>query len=137
MIEDKPNDNVLHAIECACPECLEKWEKVEKQVKNKAEKKAKKKDMSGECEKCGEHCLDCVCDDQSLTTCSDFPLGLAASIIKRNLQETQLTLAFQSLEEVGMVDEFQKFISGNVNLHVFDAMREFAKLHPENITMND
>lgn len=24
--------NVLHAIECVCPECLDKWEKIEKDI---------------------------------------------------------------------------------------------------------
>lgn len=87
--------------------------------------------MSDECDKCGEHCLDCVCDDETLTTCSEFPAGLVASIIKRTLQETQLTLAMNSLEESGMQKEFIKFLNETEPQHIFDAMREFAALHPD------
>lgn len=81
--------------------------------------------------------MDCVCDDESLTTCSEFPVGLAAIMIKRNLQETQLTLAFHSLEEVGLEEEFEKFLSEAKPENIFDAMREFAKLHPDKFYVPD
>lgn len=87
--------------------------------------------MSYECDKCGEHYLDCVCDDESLTSCSEFPLGLVASIIKRNLEEIQLMIAFQSLEEVGMCEEFKKYLNETQPKNIYDAMREFAQLHPD------
>lgn len=64
--------------------------------------------MSGECE-CGEHCLDCICDED-LTSCSELPTELAASIIKRNLEETQLMLALKDLVEAEMEKEFEKFV---------------------------
>lgn len=93
--------------------------------------------MSGECGKCGEHALECVCDDESLTTCSAFPTGLAASIIKRNLEETQLMLAFKCLEDAGMAEEFEKYLNETKPINILDAIQAFAKLHPDKFYVPD
>lgn len=41
--------------------------------------------MSGECDKCGEHTVDCVCEED-LTSISELPEGLALSIINNSLE---------------------------------------------------
>jgi hypothetical protein len=68
---------------------------------------------------------------------SEISMSLVASLIKRNMEETQLKIAYQTLESSGMADEFQNFISENLHLHLFDAMREFAKLHPDKFYIPD
>lgn len=40
------NENHLHAIECECEACNQKWNK-----------------MSGECDKCGEQIMSCSCNE--------------------------------------------------------------------------
>lgn len=37
--------------------------------------------MSGDWEKCGKHCLDCVCDDDEITTTSPFPKDIEESLL--------------------------------------------------------
>lgn len=86
--------------------------------------------MSGECDDCGEHTVDCVCDDETLTTTSPFPEGLAARILQKNLEETQFKLAFEVIEKSGMIEEFKKFYLERQDRNVFDVMKEFGKLHP-------
>lgn len=46
--------------------------------------------MSIECENCGEHALECVCNDESLTTIAPFPIGLAAKLISKSIQQTEI-----------------------------------------------
>jgi hypothetical protein len=113
--------------------------------------------MSGECDKCGEHATECGCpiirerkwmskeealhhfpasnDNENLTTCAPFPEGLAASIIKRSLEKTQLAIAFQTLEEAELLEEFIKFCSERKRAYLFDAITEFCKLHPDKFYM--
>lgn len=67
----------------------------------------------------------------------EFPTWLAASLIKRNLEETQLMLVFQSFEDNGMKEEFLKFLQTSKAKNIFDAMREFAKLHPDKFYVPD
>ncbi len=84
--------------------------------------------MSGECDKCGEHAVDCICDED-LTTISEIPIALVASIIRRNMEETQLAIAFQTLQEAQLLEEFIKFCSSKKYESAFDALKEFGKLH--------
>ena len=42
--------------------------------------------MSGECDECGEHTVDCVCGIDGLTTISPLPEGLAESIVKNSMK---------------------------------------------------
>lgn len=85
--------------------------------------------MSCECDECGEHCLDCVCDDEGLTTCSEFPVGLAASIIKRSLEETQLTLFLSrnNFKGINMKKHIYLYFS---NLEQLRDLREDEKFEP-------
>jgi hypothetical protein len=87
--------------------------------------------MSGECDKCGMHALECVCNDETLTTTSPFPEGLAARLLQKNLEETQFKLAFEVIEKSGMIEEFKKFYLQRQDRNVFEVMKEFGKLHPD------
>ncbi len=93
--------------------------------------------MSGDCDKGGEHTLECVCDDDTFTACSDFPVGLAASIIYRSIKEAELIIALQLLEEAGMGEEFQKFTNETELQNIFDALQVFAKLYPDKFVVTD
>lgn len=87
--------------------------------------------MSGECDKCGEHALECGCNDENLTTTSPFPEGLAARLLQKNLEETQFKLAFEVIEKSGMIEEFKKFYLERQDRNVFEVMKEFGRLHPD------
>lgn len=77
--------------------------------------------MSGECELCGEHCLDCQCN-----LCP-----AAKHIIQQNIQETQIRICIEMLQKVGLLDEFQKFVQENKPQNIFDAMHEFGSKYPD------
>ncbi len=50
--------------------------------------------MSGECDKCGDHALECSCDDEGLTTCSNLPKGLVESILNKSLEKTEMLIKY-------------------------------------------
>ena len=80
--------------------------------------------MSGECSKCGEHALECMCNE-------DPAIRLAASILAQNIHETEIKIALESMEKLGLMEEFKDFYSKAKIPNVIEAMQEFSKLHPD------
>lgn len=79
--------------------------------------------MSGECEKCNEHTLDCKCNSK---------INLVANILAQNILDTMYTLAYETIRKAGLWDEFIEF-SKKYPLCTMDVIKEFGSMHPEKL----
>ncbi len=93
--------------------------------------------MRSKCKQCRECTFDCICDDESLTSCSPLPDGLAEIIIQRNLEETELMICIEMIQEAGLLDQFKDFYLKRITMPIFDAIKEFGRLHPDKFYVSD
>lgn len=95
--------------------------------------------MIGECDNYSEHALECNCGSFSRRQengleprCNSDPIINAAShLIAMSIYETQIKLALATIEKAGLLKEFKEFYSQKPDQIIFDAMKEFAVLHPD------
>lgn len=80
--------------------------------------------MSGECSKCGEHCLDCECHDEAI-------FGAAASLLASNLMETQLNLSLNTIKQANLWNEFEVFLNARKHQIIWDTINQFCSQYPD------
>lgn len=84
--------------------------------------------MSSECDKCGEYALECECNIDHATRRA---MNAAVSLISQNLQENQLKIAFETIKNSGLWDEFEDFAKDKRLQIIWDTIIQFGKKHPD------
>ena len=81
--------------------------------------------MSGECDQCGEHAVECECKSSDMH-------DLASMLIVKNIQDIQFQVVLSAISEAGLLKEFKLFwIEKGPHSTMFGAMIRFAKLYPD------
>ena len=85
--------------------------------------------MSGECEECGEHCMDCQCQTKRLQEAATF----SAAMLAKAMGEAQIRIIFDMLDQLGLVEEFIRFYQNSPESTLEECCVNFARLHPEKL----
>ena len=62
---------------------------------------------------------------------NDSLMSSMANLIANSIIETQCKIGMDTIENSGLRKEFDEFYKKSKHLHLFDAMKEFGKLHQD------